>query len=89
MKTKFFCDLLAPDDLASMTNYKTHLGRAYYNIYHNACCLVGTVSYIISKPAISMATTIEVADYTNIMSITVLTTVYLGVSIGIDTSTTG
>nr|AVZ61131.1 4.8 kDa non-structural protein [Bovine coronavirus] len=35
-----------------------------------------------------MATTIEVADYTNIMPITVLTTVYLGVSIGIDTSTT-
>nr|BBM61359.1 4.8 kDa protein [Bovine coronavirus]BBM61369.1 4.8 kDa protein [Bovine coronavirus] len=35
-----------------------------------------------------MATTIEVADYTNIMPITVLTTVYLGVFIGIDTSTT-
>nr|UVC33021.1 4.8 kDa non-structural protein [Bovine coronavirus]UVC33033.1 4.8 kDa non-structural protein [Bovine coronavirus]UVC33045.1 4.8 kDa non-structural protein [Bovine coronavirus]UVC33429.1 4.8 kDa non-structural protein [Bovine coronavirus]UVC33488.1 4.8 kDa non-structural protein [Bovine coronavirus] len=35
-----------------------------------------------------MATTIEVAGYTNIMPITVLTTVYLGVSIGIDTSTT-
>nr|BBM61259.1 4.8 kDa protein [Bovine coronavirus] len=35
-----------------------------------------------------MATTIEVADYTNIMPITVLITVYLGVSIGIDTSTT-
>nr|UTM74738.1 hypothetical protein B0-59_00006 [Bovine coronavirus] len=32
---------------------------------------------------------IEVADYTNIMPITVLTTVYLGVFIGIDTSTTG
>nr|UTM74808.1 hypothetical protein B0-79_00006 [Bovine coronavirus]UTM74858.1 hypothetical protein B0-122_00006 [Bovine coronavirus] len=36
-----------------------------------------------------MATIIEVADYTNIMPITVLTTVYLGVFIGIDTSTTG
>nr|BBM60919.1 4.8 kDa protein [Bovine coronavirus]BBM61069.1 4.8 kDa protein [Bovine coronavirus]BBM61109.1 4.8 kDa protein [Bovine coronavirus]BBM61119.1 4.8 kDa protein [Bovine coronavirus] len=36
-----------------------------------------------------MATTIEVADYTTIMPITVLTTVYLGVFIGIDTSTTG
>nr|UVC33201.1 4.8 kDa non-structural protein [Bovine coronavirus] len=35
-----------------------------------------------------MATTIEVADYTNIMPITVLTTVYLGAPIGIDTSTT-
>nr|BBM60949.1 4.8 kDa protein [Bovine coronavirus] len=36
-----------------------------------------------------MVTTIEVADYTNIMPITVLTTVYLGVFIGIGTSTTG
>nr|BCZ49753.1 4.9 kDa protein [Bovine coronavirus] len=36
-----------------------------------------------------MATIIEVADYTNITPITVLTTVHLGVSIGIDTSTTG
>nr|AVZ61101.1 4.8 kDa non-structural protein [Bovine coronavirus] len=36
-----------------------------------------------------MAIIIEVADYTNIMPSTVFTTVYLGVSIGIDTSTTG
>nr|UTM74708.1 hypothetical protein B0-52_00006 [Bovine coronavirus]UTM74718.1 hypothetical protein B0-54_00006 [Bovine coronavirus]UTM74728.1 hypothetical protein B0-56_00006 [Bovine coronavirus]UTM74758.1 hypothetical protein B0-66_00006 [Bovine coronavirus]UTM74768.1 hypothetical protein B0-70_00006 [Bovine coronavirus] len=36
-----------------------------------------------------MATIIEVADYTNIMPITVLITVYLGGFIGIDTSTTG
>lgn len=50
---------------------------------------MGTVSYITSKPAMPMATIIEVADYTNIMPITVFTTVYLGVSIGIDTSTTG
>lgn len=50
---------------------------------------MGTVSYITSKPAMPMATIIEVADYTNIMPITVLITVYLGVFIGIDTSTTG
>nr|P22052.1 RecName: Full=Non-structural protein of 4.8 kDa; Short=ns4.8; AltName: Full=4.8 kDa accessory protein [Bovine coronavirus Mebus]AAA42912.1 4.8 kDA protein [Bovine coronavirus]AVZ61111.1 4.8 kDa non-structural protein [Bovine coronavirus]UVN12853.1 4.8 kDa protein [Bovine coronavirus]UZN72497.1 4.8 kDa non-structural protein [Bovine coronavirus]BAF75633.1 4.8 kDa protein [Bovine coronavirus] len=36
-----------------------------------------------------MATTIDGTDYTNIMPSTVSTTVYLGCSIGIDTSTTG
>lgn len=50
---------------------------------------MGTVSYITSKPVMPMATTIDGTDYTNIMPSTVSTTVYLGCSIGIDTSTTG
>nr|UZN72581.1 4.8 kDa non-structural protein [Bovine coronavirus] len=36
-----------------------------------------------------MVITIDDTDYTNIKPITVFTTVYLGVFIGIDTSTTG
>lgn len=89
MTTKFVFDLLAPDDILCYANFKTHLGRAYYNSYHNACCLVGTVSYITSKSVMQMAITIDDTDYTNIKPITVFTTVYLGGFIGIDTSTTG
>lgn len=51
--------------------------------------LVGTVSYTTSKPVTPMATTIDGTDYTNIKPSTVYTTVYIGGSKGVDTSTTG
>ncbi len=51
--------------------------------------LPGTVSYIISTPVKSLATTIDGTTYTIIKPSTVYTTVYLGKFKGLDTSTFG